>query len=61
MSAKTFPCKHCGHPIVQIDSPSGRYWTSPIGEPPAPGASLPNECPGQPLHATTFGRHEPAL
>lgn len=51
-------CRHCGHRITREIG----GWYTPIGEPPAPGVALPNECPARPLEGftATFLRHEPA-
>jgi hypothetical protein len=50
-------CRHCGHRITREIG----GWYTPIGEPPAPGVALPNECPARPLEGftATFLRHEP--
>ncbi|MBF8191642.1 hypothetical protein ITP53_39305 [Nonomuraea sp. K274] len=53
-------CRYCRHGIRQEGG--GGAWTTPTGEPPATGATLPLECPGRPVEGWpgTFGRHEPA-
>ncbi|WP_214327825.1 hypothetical protein [Nonomuraea sediminis] len=50
-------CRFCKHTIVRRSN--HEYWTTPLGEPPAPGVALPIECPEQHLYGTTFGFHEP--
>lgn len=55
-------CKYCRHGIKQEAGPSGPIWMTPLGQPPAPGAALPIECPGQSPEGltSTFGYHAPA-
>lgn len=55
-------CRHCSYGIQQYRAPGVEMWSTPMGEPPAPGVTLGNECPARPVagFSRSFYRHEPA-
>lgn len=54
-------CRHCSYGIQRYQAPGVEVWSTPMGEPPAPGVTLGNECPARPVPGflMSFYRHEP--